>query len=68
MSANVFIAKQEKCGFKTGMATRVGVGCLGVLAVSVFFGGLWWENGGLEKRESDGGDGTGDEREFRNVF
>ncbi|PMD51012.1 MFS general substrate transporter [Hyaloscypha bicolor E] len=68
VSANVFIAKQEKCGFKTGMATGVGVGCLGVLAVSVFFGGLWWENGGLEKRESDGGDGTGDERGFRNVF
>jgi hypothetical protein len=68
VSANVFIARQEKCGFKTGMATGVGVGCLGVLAVSLFFGGLWWENRGLEKRESDGGDGSGDERGFRNVF
>ena len=61
VSANVFLATQERCGFRTGMATGVGVGMLGVLALSAFGAGLWLENKGLERRE-------GDYERFRNVL
>ncbi|KAN0091727.1 MFS general substrate transporter [Hyaloscypha variabilis] len=61
VSANVFLARQERCGFRTGMATGVGVGMLGVLALSAFGAGLWLENKDLERREGDYG-------RFRNVL
>ncbi|KAE9367184.1 vitamin H transporter [Stipitochalara longipes BDJ] len=64
VSANVFLTKQEKCGFRTGMATGVGVGVLGVLAVSAFAAGLWWENRRLERRQG----GAGEEGRFRNIL
>jgi hypothetical protein len=68
VSANVFFARQEKCGYRTGMATGVGVGVLGVLAVTVFWAGLWWENRKLEERESAGGEEGVWYRGFRNVL
>lgn len=67
VSANVFIAKQEKCGFKTGFATGVGVGVMGILAVCALFAGLWWENRKLDRMERDG-EGEGDVRAFRNTL
>ncbi|PMD17140.1 MFS general substrate transporter, partial [Hyaloscypha hepaticicola] len=44
VSANAFFTRQEKCGYKTGMAAGVGVAVMGIVAVCLFFGGLWWEN------------------------
>jgi MFS transporter, ACS family, DAL5 transporter family protein len=64
VSANVFLAKQEKCGYRIGMATGVGVACSGIVAVSLFFAGLWWENRKLRRRESEDGAESG----FRNVL
>jgi len=63
VSANVFFARQEKCGFRTGMWTGVGVGNLGVLAVCAFAAGLWWENRRLGKKE-----GNSEERRIQNVL
>ena len=65
VSANVFLARQEKCGFRTGFATGVGVGVMAILAVSVLFVGLWWENRKLERMERDG---NGEVRVFRNTL
>lgn len=69
VSANVFLASQEKCGYKTGFATGVGVGCLGILAALVFFVGLWWENKNLDSRErNENEEGFGERRGFRNTL
>jgi hypothetical protein len=61
VSANVFFARP-------GMASGVGVGVLGVLAVTVFWAGLRWENRGLERRDGDGEEGGEEGRSFRNVL
>jgi hypothetical protein len=68
VSANVFFARQEKCGYRTGMATGVGVSVMGIVAVCLFFAGLWWENKRLERRERDVGEGGVELREIRNVL
>jgi hypothetical protein len=38
VSANVFFGGPREVRFKTGFATSVGVGCLGISAASVFLG------------------------------
>jgi dipeptide/tripeptide permease len=69
VSASVFLTRQEKCGYRTGFATGVGVGCLGILAATAFFAGLWWENRGLERREIGGSEElNGEGRKFRNTL
>jgi len=69
VSANVFFASQERCGYKTGMATGVGVGVLGIASVSLFFSGLWWENRRLKRREGvEIREGNAEGRVFRNVL
>lgn len=40
VSANVFFETQEKCGYRTGMATGVGIAVMGIVAVCSFLGGL----------------------------